>query len=273
MVRPECKLIKCRVGAATAYRLFVGDEPANYSDDRVGGHEHGAFEPVRGAVVQHAPREEDGQQQHRRVKGPEVERHRHVVDPADDDREGDDEEGDLRGGANGNADGQIHLPLCRDSHGRGMLGGIADYGQQDNTDEGPWQTVLLGHALYGVHEELRACCHSHGRPEQQHDRTEHRKRRLLFFLLSHEEICVGDELKDEEEHIHNRDDDGADPGDHQHLVRVRAREAVVDGWEGQGHGAEGEAVHVCACSSGAERALLGHAASGKECHAHHQQEV
>lgn len=70
--------------------------------------------------------------------------------PADDDKERNEEQSDLHAGANGHANGEIHLVLDGDGYSGGVLGGISDNGQENETDKLLGQAAGLGDCIDGV---------------------------------------------------------------------------------------------------------------------------
>jgi hypothetical protein len=63
-----------------------------------------------------------------------IEAQSHIFDahgPSDDNEEGNQEQRDLHAGADCHPNGQVHLVLDGDCYGRGVLGSVADDGQQD----------------------------------------------------------------------------------------------------------------------------------------------
>lgn len=120
---------------AQVIRVF-GVDPEGDGDNDVGAETHGALKVVALPVLDQIVDNEDRQEEDDGLEALEVQRHVLTQDPAEDDKEGGDEEGDLHGAADGDADGQVHLVLVRDDDGSDVLGRIADDGQQNQTNEG-----------------------------------------------------------------------------------------------------------------------------------------
>jgi hypothetical protein len=105
-------------------------------DDDVGAEAHAALEVVALAVSDEVVDDQHGEEEDDGLEALEVQGHGLADDPAEDDEEGSDEQGDLHAAADRDANGQVHLVLVRDDAGGDVLGGVADDGQEDQTNEG-----------------------------------------------------------------------------------------------------------------------------------------
>lgn len=115
----------------------------------------------------------------------EVQAHVRVKDPAEEDDDGGDEEGDLDARADGDADGQVHFVLACDGHGCDVLGCVADDGEDDETDEGLADGRVVDHFRDGVDEEFSADS-DQSSGEQEHDdgsSTRHAKFAIAGFRV------------------------------------------------------------------------------------------
>lgn len=94
-------------------------KPSRNRNDQIRRHEQRTLQPMTLAVLNEVVNEEHRNEEDRDLEAIEVERHGLVTEPApaDDDHEGQDEEGDLHGGADGDADGEVHLVFDCDGHG------------------------------------------------------------------------------------------------------------------------------------------------------------
>lgn len=105
-------------------------------DDDVGSEAHAALEVVALAVSDEVVNDQHGEEEDDGLEALEVQGHGLADDPAEDDEEGSDEQGDLHAAADRDTNGQVHLVLVRDNAGGDVLGGVADDGKEDQTDEG-----------------------------------------------------------------------------------------------------------------------------------------
>jgi len=151
-------------------------------DWRLRSDTHCAFEVVALAVLdqvvhdKHAEEEDDG------LEALEVQRHRLVDDPAQDDQERGDEERDLHAAADGDVDCEIHLALVRDNDGCDMLGCVADDRQEDQTDEGLADVRGLDNRVDAVDQILCTNRYQDGN-DHERDACRNGREHLAFFLL------------------------------------------------------------------------------------------
>lgn len=112
--------------------------------------------------------------------------------PADDDEERNEEQSNLHAGTNGDANGEVHLILDGDGDGGGVLGGVADDGQQDQADKLLAQSRRLSETVDGVDHELGAERDNDGGDEEGSDG--HKEMQLgvvlLIFLLVNGRLLV-----------------------------------------------------------------------------------
>lgn len=103
----------------TLARLLVQAvvEAERRRDDGVAADEQRALHPVAAPVQQHEGADEDGEQQHADLEGLEVEGEGLPDGPADDHEDGDDEHGDLGGGPDADAEGDVQAVLPREDEG------------------------------------------------------------------------------------------------------------------------------------------------------------
>src|SRR5438477_413202 len=124
------------------------------SEHGVDGHEEGAFQPVRLAVERDDGGGEHREPDRRRLEAREGKVHRRAEDDTGEDQDGRDEQGDLLGGLPGDAERDVHLAAPAESDGRGVLGCVADDGDDDDAHEGLGQVNRLQRAFEGADEKL-----------------------------------------------------------------------------------------------------------------------
>lgn len=78
------------------------------------------------------------------------------TDPANDDHKRENEECDLQARANGDTDGKVHLVFDGDGDGCGVLGCVADDGQENETDEFFRDSAGAGDGVDGADHVLSA---------------------------------------------------------------------------------------------------------------------
>ena len=144
-----------------------------------------------------------------------MQRHVAIDDPAEDDEEGRDEQGDLQRRPERDAHGQVHLVLDGDDDGRDVLGGVADDGEQDQADERLGDVGRLDERVDAVDEELGADGHGDGHDDEHGGRGPGAHLGLVFILrfglgfgFGVEEVGVGAQLEEEVEHVEDEEDDG-----------------------------------------------------------------
>jgi len=108
------------------------------TNNEIAHHQHHSLEPMGFAILDEVIDKNNGNEKHRDLEAIEVERHVSRLpktDPANDNHERQDEQRNLQTGTDGNADGEIHFVFDGDGDGGGVLGGVADDGEQDEADE------------------------------------------------------------------------------------------------------------------------------------------
>mmetsp|Transcript_172027 Transcript_172027/g.551417 ORF Transcript_172027/g.551417 Transcript_172027/m.551417 type:complete len:350 (-) Transcript_172027:263-1312(-) len=269
----------CRCDTTSEVRLIslvcLGDEPRDRRDEQVCRHQHGSVQPVRVAVLEHLGYQEDTEHLAGRVEVPEGQVHGLVIDPAEHYRAGHHEERNLCRGADRHTQSQVHHPLVRARHRRGVLGRVADDGQQDDADEGLRQAVDLGDVLDGVHQGTRADCHCHGTEEEKHQGDRWRQLALLLILLVivREQIRVRLQLEEKEQAVDGHQEDGAHPGDHQHLIIRGVGHAPEHRGQAHGDGRHCLACHVGGGALSVELLGLAQHPGGADGHAKNEQQV
>mmetsp|Transcript_70463 Transcript_70463/g.206141 ORF Transcript_70463/g.206141 Transcript_70463/m.206141 type:complete len:227 (-) Transcript_70463:825-1505(-) len=145
------------------------EEPVERCYDQVRDDEHVPLQPGRHAVRDDGERQQDCKDQDGGVHRPEVQVHRLVDRPADDDSKGHHEQGNLSRGPHGDADGDVHLLGHGHAYRPHVLAGVAHDGQQDDANEGFAQLPLLDQAVDRSHQEFGGHGYHGGRDcQQQH---------------------------------------------------------------------------------------------------------
>mmetsp|Transcript_10109 Transcript_10109/g.28814 ORF Transcript_10109/g.28814 Transcript_10109/m.28814 type:complete len:463 (+) Transcript_10109:307-1695(+) len=234
----------------------------------------------------------------------EVQCHRLLYHPSNQDGEWDDEERNLGARSDGDSHCQIHLVLHRDRYCRDVLHSIAHDRQDDQTDKGAAHTGLLAVPIDAVHQKLRKEGDEQGRNEQSQHRHGHRDGGfflLLFFLIfivdgvqtvtvvavggslggvryPHVGLLVEDvsmrlQLEDEQLDVHEHEEDGSESGDQQdvfilHVVVLRKR-----GGQNQRDAAQRQQAHVGRGRRRIEGLLLVLHTAKEEAGAQHQEQV
>mmetsp|Transcript_29629 Transcript_29629/g.84500 ORF Transcript_29629/g.84500 Transcript_29629/m.84500 type:complete len:228 (+) Transcript_29629:200-883(+) len=225
---------------------------------------------------QHLGHQEHRQHLTRGLEHREVQIHRLLPGPAEHHGARHNEEGDLRGGAHGDAERQVHHALARGRDGGGVLRGVADDREEDQADEGLGEAVGLRQPLDGIDQDLRATSDGASRGEQHRDRGPHAQQllRLVVVLLpAGEELGVGPQLEDQERAIDEREDNRDYPGQVRAVVRFGLGHVGEDGGQGERQRGKDEATHARARAGGVEHGGGLHHARGDEGHAHDQQQV
>lgn len=135
---------------------IIGVDVKSEGNNSIRSQAHCALEIIALSVLDEVIDDEHGQEEDDGFETLEVEGHWLINDPAKDDEEGGDEERNLHGAANGDVDGQIHLALVGDNDGCNVLGGVADNGDQDQTDEGLADVGGLDDGVNAADEEVGA---------------------------------------------------------------------------------------------------------------------
>ena len=184
-------------------------------NDDVCAKTHASLEVVALAVLDEVVDHEHTEEEDHSLEALEVERHVLSDDPADNDHERSHEQHDLDGAADRNTDGQVHLVLVGDDHGRNVLGGVTNDGQEDETDEGLADARRFDDGIYAIDEVLGADG-DQDRNQNQGDGCCDGAEDLSVFalliavtllVLGVEEPGVGLELEDEVEDVEDEHDD------------------------------------------------------------------
>lgn len=143
------------------------------------------LEPMALAVANQIVGEENGNKHYGDLKLVEAQIHLDAAHaPADDDEKRNEKEGNLHAGANSDTNGEIHLILDGDGDGGGVLGGVADNGEQDQADKLLSQTSGFRQVVDGVDHVLGTEGNNDCRGEQGSDGHEKVQLRVLFFFLN-----------------------------------------------------------------------------------------
>lgn len=134
----------------------VGVDVEGKCDDGVDGNAHGALEVVALAVLNEVVDNQDGDEEDHGLEALEVEGHGLVHDPAEDNEERSDKEGDLHRGSNGHVDSEVHLALVSDHDGCDVFGGVSDNGDEDQADKSLANVCRFDNRVDAVHEVLGA---------------------------------------------------------------------------------------------------------------------
>jgi hypothetical protein len=105
------------------------------------------------------------------------------TDPANDDHERQNEQRNLQTGADSNTNGEIHLVLDGDCDGSGVLCGVSDNREQDETDELLRDLAVCGDRIDGANHEFCAKCNQDCRASEGDEGTETGQLRHFLFLL------------------------------------------------------------------------------------------
>src|SRR5918997_548115 len=97
------------------------------------------------------------------------------------DGEGGNQQGDLDGGAEGDAHREVHVVFVGDLDADHVFGDVADYRYEYHPDKELGDAVLLGKWLYGPDERLRDVGDGGRRHEQQHERGRPAERGVSSF--------------------------------------------------------------------------------------------
>lgn len=136
----------------------IGVDVECKSDDGVNSNTHGALEVIALTVLNEVVDNQNGDEENHGLEALEVERHWLVHDPAENDKEWGNEEGDLHGAANGDVDSQIHLALVCDNDGRDVFGCVSDYRYQYKTDKSLTDVCGFNNGVDAINEVLGADC-------------------------------------------------------------------------------------------------------------------
>mmetsp|Transcript_49224 Transcript_49224/g.127726 ORF Transcript_49224/g.127726 Transcript_49224/m.127726 type:complete len:378 (-) Transcript_49224:330-1463(-) len=228
---PDPSPPRTQITTPSALSLVVlRQKPEERCHHQVGDHQHEAFEPIRSPIGNHAERDQHGHHHDRRVQRPQIQIHGLVDGPAHDHGKGHHEECDLRRGADGDADGDVHFVVDCHAHGPRVLAGVSDDGQQDDADECLTQTPAVDQPVDRVHQELRGGCHQACGDEKQRHRDGWRELSLLLLLVvaraAPEHVRVRVELEDQESDVRSQDIHAAPAGDLQQPGGATTREGA-----------------------------------------------
>ena len=109
----------------------IGVDVKGKGNDGVDANAHGAFKVVALSVLDQVVDDENGDEEDHGLETLEVKGHGLVHDPAENDKEGRDEEGDLHRGTDGDVDSEVHLALVCNNNSGYVFGGIANDGNQN----------------------------------------------------------------------------------------------------------------------------------------------
>lgn len=235
------------------------------TDDDICAETHVSFQIVALSVLdevvddQHTDKEDDS------LEALEVQRHVLSDDPTENDHEGSDEESDLHRASNGNSDGQIHLVLPSNDNSRDVLSGVANDGNEDETDESLADTSLGDNGVDAVNQVLGTDGDQDGDNEKADGGSDGSEKLGLLFLLvfSHfgiEEASVRLQLEVEVEAVENEENDGGSTREDQDVVVGRflalCERSVESGGNDERGGSNGHQRGHGRCNGGVEGALL-----------------
>lgn len=146
----------------------LGGEEEGNRNDNVGSNQHGTLEPVGLAVTNNVVENHDRHEKNAGLKGAEQKTHGLSHNPAKNDEEGSQEEGNLQGRANGNTDSKVHLVLHGNDNCGDVLSGVADNGDEDKTNEGLGDTSSFDNVINGVNQVVGTVGNDNGY-NGQHD--------------------------------------------------------------------------------------------------------
>lgn len=183
------------------------DEVEADAQDGVEGEEPHAFQPVALSVV-----DDQVEDHHRADHGDDFGLREDQVHGLADDGPGNDqhrrhEHGDLSAGAGDDAEAQVHLVLVRHHDSRAVLGGVADDGEQDDTDEYRRHAQVFGDVLDVFHQVLgEEEDRQRGTEEDQHRLADApTRRRVMPVVLGVgdrlQEVTVRLQVEDEQHHV------------------------------------------------------------------------
>lgn len=135
----------------------------------------------------------------------EVKSHRSTNDPANNDEEGRDQEGNLDRRTNRNTHGEIHLITEGDDNSSDVLSSIANNGNQDQTNESSANSGGLDKIINAVNEVIGADSDEDGSDTEDGNSGKGSNSRLLWLnflavlvlVLGVEKVTVCSELEDE----------------------------------------------------------------------------
>ncbi|KAH6607600.1 hypothetical protein Trco_003913 [Trichoderma cornu-damae] len=205
----------------------------SHCDDGIEADQKEAFQPMALSVANEIVDQQHGDEHDGNLEGVEAQVHLVVAHaPADDDQQGDEKQGDLHAGSDGDANGKVHLVLDGDGDGGGVLGGVADNGEQDEADKLLGQGAVLGDGVDGSDHVLGAEGNDGGGGGKGADGDEEVQLGILLLL-----VVVLLRVDEDAGHLLVAvllDDAAADEGagDHQALLEVRVRGPAAPGLGG-----------------------------------------
>mmetsp|Transcript_35027 Transcript_35027/g.87755 ORF Transcript_35027/g.87755 Transcript_35027/m.87755 type:complete len:239 (+) Transcript_35027:293-1009(+) len=199
-----------QAGLDVGHVLVVEERGA---DDDVHEDEREPLEPVALAILHKEAHGNDRAEERDGLKGVQVEVKVDPHCPCGDHGERDDKDADLRGGANGDAQADVHLVLHGEHYGAGMLRGVAHDGQQDGGHKGQRHAPAVGRSLDGVDQVVRQHGHQNGEEAQPKNAAPEAQHGLLLvvvfacILLLVKEVLVRVELEREVGAVDEEHDD------------------------------------------------------------------
>lgn len=163
---------------------------------------HCSLEPVALAVLDEVVHHEDAEEEHDRFEALEVQVHRLIDDPAENDEEWRNEDGDLKGAADCDTDREIHLALVCHNTSRDVLGCVAHDWDQDQTDERFRYMSGFHDAVNAVHKVFGAYGYHDGH-DKKRDTCGPRRQDMflliftLLLMLRIEQVVVRLQLEEE----------------------------------------------------------------------------
>mmetsp|Transcript_17888 Transcript_17888/g.51493 ORF Transcript_17888/g.51493 Transcript_17888/m.51493 type:complete len:272 (-) Transcript_17888:538-1353(-) len=141
-------------GDAAGLELLVFHPPEGRADDDVGGDKHRPLQPVRLRVAEAERCHQEGREQQTDLEHLEVQVEGLAEGPAEEDHNGHDEHGDLRGRADGDPHREVELAFTCEVKRRDLLREVADHRQDHRRHKGLVDVQLMRYRLDGLDEEV-----------------------------------------------------------------------------------------------------------------------
>ena len=140
-----------------------------------------AFKVIGPSIADQTVHHDHGKREDGQLEGVEMQRHRLPHDPAQNDHERSNKQGDLQGAADDHSNGQIQLALLRRIDGTTELASITNDRYDDQPDECSAHIEGLDHPVDGLDDMVRADSHTEGGGDK--NRTGSPRAQFVGFLL------------------------------------------------------------------------------------------
>lgn len=263
---------------------IFGVDPECNGNDGVQANAHAALQVVALSVLDQVVDNQHTQEEDDSLEALEVKSHLLAHDPSEDDKEWGNEEGDLHGTSNGNADSEVHLVLVCDDHGGDVLGSVSDNRKENETDESLADTRGSDDGVDRSNEIFGANSNEDRDQNQSNTGCDRSKHFWLVLLavtallgLGVEQACVCLQLENEVKNVEEQHDDRSSTRENQNVVHgvgaALGKSSVHGGRNDQASGGNSHQRRHGRCHSLVEGALLATDSGSNEAASKNEQDI